>query len=184
MKLRKQYRISQVSRWRYLLLLPIPFAMATFITAFWLEHRISLYVDQKDEGVIRLLIMLLLAIHGSIAKTVIDRISIHKTNALTALYLPQPDENMFLQSVFQCIPRKTKILLSITSIMIFVSYLIYPIESEFVGLIVVWLTMFLLAILWQYANTFDDMFGGLDPIKKEEVVNAFGENFYSKYFED
>jgi len=159
--------------WEYLPLLILPAIIGCVGSFIWYLIGDKICVTKKDEAIIEHLLMLVGGTHGIIAGFQITFASQRKQKMKQA----RKDKNKEMFEEYACagIPEEVKHILAITSVLIFIIFLFYPFDSNYAGIVSVWIAMFLLYMLWAYANEMSDPYRGVSKITPEEFEKIFNE---------
>ncbi len=159
---------------KYLKLLITPFIISMIGSLIWFKIKNAISFEKEDENVLELLLGIISIAHGMIASFQIEKVA----NQQDAIYqaLKTQNKELFLATECLKINPVIKFLLFIFSIIFFLIFLFYPFKSIYDGMIVVFLTIFILYLLWEVAVELDDPYHGIWKINKEEIMKIFNED--------
>ena len=159
---------------KHLELLIRPTFLALIGTIIWFFIHRKIEFPKEDKEVFELLLGIVSIAHGLIASFQIQKVA----NQQDAMYqaLEIEDKQLFLRMQCLKINPVIKFLLLIFSIIFFIVFLLFPFEKIYSGTIVVFLTIFVLCLLWEIAVELDDPYNGVWKISKKRIMNAFNED--------
>jgi hypothetical protein len=158
--------------YKYLLLLIWPAIIGSVGAFIWYLIGNKICVTKKDEGIFENILVIVGGTHGFIAGLQIAYASRRKQKMKQAIKLK--NKQMFDEFACDGILEEVRHILAVTSVLIFGIFLFYPFDSIYTGLVSVWIVMFLLYMLWAYANEMSDPYKGVSKITPEEVEEIFG----------
>ena len=139
---------------KYLKLLIRPLVIGFISSFIWFFIHKKIEFQKMDEGIFELLFGVIGIAHGMIASFQIEKVA-NQQNALNQA-LETKNENLFVETQCLKINPIIKFLLLVFSLIFFIIFLLFPFTSEYSGFLVVFITIFILYLLWEVAVELDD----------------------------
>lgn len=167
-------KLFDLKMFKYLKLLLRPLIIAFIGSILWFFIHKKIEFSKEDEGVFELLLGMVGIAHSVIASFQIQKVANQQDLMYQALQIK--NKELFLQMECLRIDPIIKFLLFIFSVIFFIVFLLFPFKEIYSGIIVVFITIFVLYLLWEVAVELDDPYHGLSKISKESIVKAFKED--------
>lgn len=167
-------KILNLNELKYLKLLLRPSLIALLGTLLWFMIHKYIEFSREDEGVFELVLGMIGIAHGVIASFQIQKVANQQDLMYQALQIK--NKELFLQMECLRIHPVIKFLLFIFSAIFFIVFLLFPFREIYSGIVVVFITIFVLYLLWEVAVELDDPYHGLSKISKEKIIEAFEED--------
>lgn len=158
----------------YLKLLIMPTVVGLLGSLLWLGIHKSIEFSRNDVGIFEIFLGVVCIAHGMISSLQIQKVANKQDYIYQAL--ETKNRKLFIETQCLKINPVIKFLLLIFSAIFFIMFLLFPFQENYAGFIVVFLSIFILYLLWEVAVELDGLYHGIWKISKKRIIEVFGED--------
>jgi hypothetical protein len=172
MKAKNESPMPDLPMWKYWPLLVRPFFVGLFASFVWYVLHEKINVDRTDMGIFELLLEYVGVVYAIIVGYLIGQI-IKQYRQIKRAFRKKNREIFEDYAYDTELPNAVRGMLLIFSFIVFLIFLLFPLVTDYAGIISVWIVMFLLYLIWEVANELTDPFKGISKITTEQVEQFF-----------
>ncbi len=167
-------------KWGMVALFIRPIIIALISMKTWEALRFyfpDLIICSEDKEIFQVIVGFIGGMHLLVAGLQIAKISSQRNTIDLAKVLK--DGRMFIENACVKMNEDIKKLLAISSFVVLFLFILYPFSEKYTGQVMIFLVMFFLYFMWEYAIELDDIFHGVKRIKLEDIKKDYGIKTYN-----